>query len=148
MIGDSAALALALDEISRLAPINRPILVLGERGTGKELAADRLHFLSRRWDAPLLKVQSGERRQVQAREDGKPALYCSRTVICDHDVNAQRFSPDFKLPPSFKPPKRGKRAWEEKKSRGWRLALCRFDLMRVILTRKNTILSEICAYLP
>ena len=56
MIGNSAALANALDQVSRLAPINRPILVLGERGTGKELAAERLHFLSTRWDAPLLKV--------------------------------------------------------------------------------------------
>lgn len=56
MIGQSAALATALEQVSRLAPINRPILVLGERGTGKELAAERLHFLSPRWDAPLLKV--------------------------------------------------------------------------------------------
>ena len=56
IIGNSAALASALERISLLAPINRPVLVLGERGTGKELAADRLHFLSTRWDAPLLKV--------------------------------------------------------------------------------------------
>ena len=56
MIGNSAALAQALDHLSRLAPVNRPILVLGERGTGKELAAERLHFLSTRWDAPLIKV--------------------------------------------------------------------------------------------
>lgn len=56
MIGNSTALAQALDHISRLAPINRPVLILGARGTGKELAAQRLHFLSARWDAPLLKV--------------------------------------------------------------------------------------------
>jgi psp operon transcriptional activator len=56
IIGNSSALAHALDRISQLAPINRPVLVLGERGTGKELAADRLHFLSARWDAPLLKT--------------------------------------------------------------------------------------------
>lgn len=56
MIGNSVALAQALDHVSHLAPINRPVLILGERGTGKELAADRLHFLSGRWDAPLLKV--------------------------------------------------------------------------------------------
>ncbi|MEE4143627.1 MAG: phage shock protein operon transcriptional activator [Halieaceae bacterium] len=56
MIGNSASLASALDQVSRLAPVNRPILVLGERGTGKELAAERLHYLSGRWDAPLLKV--------------------------------------------------------------------------------------------
>ena len=56
MIGNSAALALALDQISNVAPINRPVLILGERGTGKELAAERLHFLSQRWDASFLKV--------------------------------------------------------------------------------------------
>ncbi|MFT4826684.1 MAG: psp operon transcriptional activator [Halioglobus sp.] len=56
MIGNSAALAMALDRISDVASINRPLLILGERGTGKELAAERLHFLSQRWDAPLLKV--------------------------------------------------------------------------------------------
>jgi psp operon transcriptional activator len=56
IIGNSAALASALDQVSRLAPVNRPILVLGARGTGKELVAERLHYLSERWEAPLLKV--------------------------------------------------------------------------------------------
>ncbi len=56
MIGNSAALSQALDQLSQLAGINRPILIIGERGTGKELAAERLHYLSRRWDAPLVKV--------------------------------------------------------------------------------------------
>ncbi|CAN0585136.1 unnamed protein product, partial [Ectocarpus sp. 12 AP-2014] len=56
MLGESLALAEALDHLSQLAAINRPVLVLGERGTGKELAAERLHFLSPRWDAPFLRV--------------------------------------------------------------------------------------------
>lgn len=56
IIGDSAALTHALEHISQLAPIARPVLILGERGTGKELAAERLHFLSPRWEAPLDKV--------------------------------------------------------------------------------------------
>lgn len=56
IIGDSSALAAALEQVSRLAAVNRPVLVLGERGTGKELAAERLHYLSPRWDAPLIKV--------------------------------------------------------------------------------------------
>jgi psp operon transcriptional activator len=56
MIGNSANLARALDQLSHLALINRPILVIGERGTGKELAAERLHYLSPRWEAPLIKV--------------------------------------------------------------------------------------------
>ena len=56
MIGDSISLTQALEQVSRLAPIQRPVLIIGERGTGKELAAERLHYLSPRWDGPLLKV--------------------------------------------------------------------------------------------
>ena len=56
IIGESAALAYALDHISRLAAIDRPTLIIGERGTGKELAAERLHFLSPRWDQVFTKI--------------------------------------------------------------------------------------------
>lgn len=56
VIGESAALNHALDHLSNLAPIDRPILVIGERGTGKEIAANRLHFLSHRWQAPFIKL--------------------------------------------------------------------------------------------
>jgi len=56
IIGNSPALAQALERLSHLAAINRPILIVGERGTGKELAAQRLHYLSTRWDADLVKV--------------------------------------------------------------------------------------------
>jgi psp operon transcriptional activator len=34
--------------------LNRPVLVIGERGTGKELIAERLHHLSSRWAGPLI----------------------------------------------------------------------------------------------
>ena len=42
------------ERLSRVAPIDRPVLLIGERGTGKELAASRLHFLSQRWQGPLV----------------------------------------------------------------------------------------------
>ena len=42
------------DRLSRVAPVDRPVLLLGERGTGKELAAQRLHFLSKRWEGPFV----------------------------------------------------------------------------------------------
>jgi len=42
------------ERLSRVAPINRPVLILGERGTGKELAASRLHYLSNRWQGPFV----------------------------------------------------------------------------------------------
>lgn len=55
-IGSSAALAQALEQASALASINRPVLVLGERGTGKELIAERLHYLSPRWDQAFVSL--------------------------------------------------------------------------------------------
>ncbi len=42
------------ERLSRVAPIHRPVLLIGERGTGKELAAARLHYLSNRWQAPMV----------------------------------------------------------------------------------------------
>jgi psp operon transcriptional activator len=42
------------ERLSQVAPVNRPVLLLGERGTGKELAANRLHYLSRRWQGSFL----------------------------------------------------------------------------------------------
>lgn len=42
------------ERLSRVAPINRPVLLIGERGTGKELAASRLHYLSKRWQGPFV----------------------------------------------------------------------------------------------
>ena len=42
------------ERLARVAPIDRPVLLIGERGTGKELAASRLHFLSKRWEGPLV----------------------------------------------------------------------------------------------
>ena len=59
LIGESAALSDVLDQVSQVAPLNRPILIIGERGTGKELIAERMHFLSTRWEQPFLKVNCG-----------------------------------------------------------------------------------------
>ena len=56
MLGESAAFLALLEEVSRVAAIDKPVLVVGERGTGKELVAARLHYLSARWDKPLVKV--------------------------------------------------------------------------------------------
>ena len=53
-IGSSLAFLDAVERASRAAPLNRPVLVIGERGTGKELIAERLHHLSSRWAAPLV----------------------------------------------------------------------------------------------
>ncbi|MEH6444317.1 MAG: phage shock protein operon transcriptional activator [Oceanospirillaceae bacterium] len=56
IIGESSLLAQSLEHLSLVAPLNKPVLIIGERGTGKELIAERLHFLSKRWEKPFLKL--------------------------------------------------------------------------------------------
>jgi psp operon transcriptional activator len=53
-VGQSLAFLDAVERASRAAALNRPVLVIGERGTGKELIAERLHHLSPRWAGPLV----------------------------------------------------------------------------------------------
>lgn len=56
ILGESPAFMDLQEDVSRVATVDKPVLVIGERGTGKELVAARLHYLSRRWDAPLVKL--------------------------------------------------------------------------------------------
>jgi psp operon transcriptional activator len=56
VIGSSELWHQVLQRASQVAPLNRPVLLVGERGTGKELVAERLHYLSRRWQQPYLQV--------------------------------------------------------------------------------------------
>ena len=56
MLGESVSFLEMQEHISLVAPLNKPVLIVGERGTGKELVAARLHFLSRRWEQTFLKV--------------------------------------------------------------------------------------------
>lgn len=56
IIGEAPAFLEMLEHVSRAAPLSKPVLVVGERGTGKELIASRLHFLSDRWEQRVVKV--------------------------------------------------------------------------------------------
>jgi psp operon transcriptional activator len=53
-IGESAAFLDFQSRLSEVAKVDRPVLIIGERGTGKEMAALRLHYLSARWDQNLV----------------------------------------------------------------------------------------------
>ncbi|AYJ85698.1 phage shock protein operon transcriptional activator [Sphingomonas paeninsulae] len=53
-VGESGAFLDSIERASRAAALNRPVLIIGERGTGKELVAERLHRLSPRWAGPLV----------------------------------------------------------------------------------------------
>jgi len=56
IIGESPAFVAMLEDVSRVAALSKPVLIIGERGTGKELVATRLHYLSPRWEEPFVKL--------------------------------------------------------------------------------------------
>jgi len=56
LIGQSNSFLEVLEQISQIAPLSKPVLIIGERGTGKELVAARLHYLSKRWEQSYLKL--------------------------------------------------------------------------------------------
>jgi len=56
LLGQANSFLEVLEQISQIAPLDKPVLVIGERGTGKELIAARLHFLSKRWDQNYIKL--------------------------------------------------------------------------------------------
>ena len=56
LLGESPDIMSVLEDVSRAAPLDKPVLIVGERGTGKELFAARLHFLSNRWEGEFVKM--------------------------------------------------------------------------------------------
>ena len=55
-LGESEVFLEFQSQLSRAATVNRSVLLVGERGSGKEIAARRLHFLSPRWQQNLVTV--------------------------------------------------------------------------------------------
>jgi psp operon transcriptional activator len=53
-LGQSEPFLQFQEQLSKVAAVDRPVLLIGERGTGKELAARRIHFLSQRWSGPCV----------------------------------------------------------------------------------------------
>jgi two-component system response regulator HydG len=56
MIGDCPAMREVYQQIAGVAPLDWPVLVEGETGTGKELVARAIHAYSRRSDGPFVPV--------------------------------------------------------------------------------------------
>ncbi|MDA8479878.1 phage shock protein operon transcriptional activator [Citrobacter sp. Awk 4] len=56
LLGEANSFLEVLEQVSHLAPLDKPVLIIGERGTGKELIANRLHFLSSRWQGPFISL--------------------------------------------------------------------------------------------
>ena len=59
MAGDSSAMLQLRADIRRVADLEVPVLLRGETGTGKELAAQAIHRTSPRCDGPLVSVNLG-----------------------------------------------------------------------------------------
>jgi DNA-binding NtrC family response regulator len=59
MIGRAPAFLKALELIERMARYDAPVLIQGETGTGKELAARAIHYRSARSNAPFVAVNCG-----------------------------------------------------------------------------------------
>jgi psp operon transcriptional activator len=104
-IGGSPNFLECLSMISLVAPLAKPVLVIGERGTGKELAAARLHYLSARWNQPFVKLncaslsetlletelfghEAGSFTGAQKRRVGRFELAHRGTLFLDEIANA------------------------------------------------------------
>lgn len=59
VIGQSHAMQLTMARLSRAAPTDIEVLILGENGTGKELAARAIHDNSKRSKGPFIEVHAG-----------------------------------------------------------------------------------------
>jgi two-component system, NtrC family, nitrogen regulation response regulator NtrX len=56
IVGDSELIRAVTAKIEKVAPLPRPVLVLGPRGTGKELVARAIHTLSLRASEPFITI--------------------------------------------------------------------------------------------
>lgn len=59
LVGQSEQMQKVTDLISKVAPTNSTVLILGETGTGKELVARALHDQSRRTEKPFVAINCG-----------------------------------------------------------------------------------------
>ena len=56
IVGNSPALEAVLEQVERVAPTDSTVLIHGETGTGKELIAQAIHNVSRRYGRPYIKL--------------------------------------------------------------------------------------------
>ena len=59
IIGADFGLRDVMRMVHQVAPLNSPVLLMGETGTGKELIANAIHHSSRRRERPFIKVNCG-----------------------------------------------------------------------------------------
>jgi transcriptional regulator with GAF, ATPase, and Fis domain len=59
IIGANFGLAAIMEMVREVAPLDSPVLLLGETGTGKDVIANAIHYSSSRRDGPFIKVNCG-----------------------------------------------------------------------------------------
>ena len=59
IIGSDFGLKSVMEMVQQVAPLDSPVLLLGETGTGKEVIANAIHYSSPRKDGPFIKVNCG-----------------------------------------------------------------------------------------
>lgn len=64
-IGSGPTFMALMDRVSDYASTDRPVLIAGERGTGKELIASRVHFLSPRWEQDNVRVNCAAFSEIE-----------------------------------------------------------------------------------
>jgi transcriptional regulator with GAF, ATPase, and Fis domain len=59
IVGERFGLREVMDQVYQVAPVESPVLILGETGAGKEVIANAIHYSSQRRNGPLIKVNCG-----------------------------------------------------------------------------------------
>lgn len=59
IVGSDFGLKSVMTMVQQVAPLDSPVLLLGETGTGKEVIANAIHYSSPRKDGPFIKVNCG-----------------------------------------------------------------------------------------
>jgi formate hydrogenlyase transcriptional activator len=59
IVGADFGLKKVIEMVRQVAPLNSPVLLLGETGVGKDVIANAIHYSSPRKDGPLVKVNCG-----------------------------------------------------------------------------------------
>ena len=82
MLGRSGAIQHVYDTIEHIAPTEAAVLISGEAGTGKQIAARTLHDMSRRRKGPFITFDCRQREQRRPR--------IARSTACCSVTNAAR----------------------------------------------------------